>query len=233
MRFFVGTSGYSHKEWKGNFYPAKISPKDMLPYFAERFSTVEMNNTFYRMPTEDVMSGWAEQVPDNFRFIIKAPQSITHRKRLKGAEQEVDHLLRTAAVLKERLGPFLFQLPPNLKKDLARLEAFLEHLGKRGTIAFEFRHESWFDDEVMSCLRAHSCALCIADTEDFPDPELIHTAGWGYVRLRRDEYTDKDLKNWVKKLQSQIWDDVYVFFKHEETGSGPRLGARLIELASA
>jgi uncharacterized protein YecE (DUF72 family) len=232
MRFFVGTSGYSHKEWKGNFYPAKISPKEMLPYYAERFTTVEMNNTFYRMPTEEVMSGWAQQVPENFRFIIKAPQSITHRKRLKGAEQEVDHLLHAAAVLKDRLGPFLFQLPPNLKKDLARLEAFLEFLGKRGTIAFEFRHESWFDDEVMHCLRAHSCALCIADTEDFPDPELIPTAGWGYVRLRRDEYTDKDLKNWVKKLQSQNWDDVYVFFKHEETGSGPRLGARLIELAN-
>jgi uncharacterized protein YecE (DUF72 family) len=233
MRFFVGTSGYSHKEWKGNFYPAKISPKEMLPFYADRFTTVEMNNTFYRMPTEEVMAGWAQQVPDAFRFVIKAPQSITHRKRLKGAELEVDHLLRTSAVLKDRLGPFLFQLPPNLKKDLTRLDAFLESFGNRGAVAFEFRHESWFDDEVMGCLRAHSCALCIADTEDFPDPDLVHTADWGYVRLRRDEYSDKDLKIWAKKLQSQDWNEAYVFFKHEETGSGPRFGTRLIELLNA
>lgn len=233
MRFFVGTSGYSHKEWKGNFYPVKISPKDMLPYYAERFTTVEMNNTFYRMPNEETMATWAAQVPDSFRFVIKAPQAITHRKRLRDATTEVDQLVRTAAVLQNRLGPFLFQLPPNLKKDLPRLEAFLDFLGKRGSIAFEFRHESWFDDEVMSCLRKHCCALCIADTEDFPDPDLIPTTGWGYVRLRRDAYTEKDLKSWSKKLTSQSWDEVYVFFKHEETGSGPKLGARLLELAGS
>src|SRR5260370_1410648 len=186
MRFFVGRRGYSYKEWKGSFYPEKLPQKEMLSYYAERFSTVEINNTFYRMPKPSVLESWADQVPDSFRFVLKAPQVITHRKRLKGVEQETDYLLRTAAVLKGRQGPLLFQLPPNFKKDLTRLEAFLALLGEGALAAFEFRHESWFDDGVFGCLRAKSCALCIADMDAASTTDLVSTAGWGYVRLRRE-----------------------------------------------
>ena len=150
MRFFVGTSGYSYKEWKGTFYPEKLPPKEMLSYYAQRFSTVELNNSFYRLPSVSAVESWAEQVPDSFRFVLKAPQTITHRKRLKNADVETDNLLRTAKVLKERQGPLLFQLPPNLKKDLARLTLFLKILGVRTAAAFEFRHESWLDDWLAS-----------------------------------------------------------------------------------
>jgi uncharacterized protein YecE (DUF72 family) len=231
MRFFVGTSGYSYKEWKGTFYPEKLPQKEMLSYYAQRFSTVEVNNTFYRMPSVSVVQTWAQQVPDSFRFVLKVPQTITHHKRLKNAEEDTDYLLRTAAELKERQGPLLFQLPPNLKKDLPRLEAFLRFLGNRTPSAFEFRHESWFDDEVFDCLRANSCALCVADTDDFAHADLISTAGWGYMRLRREVYTDESLGEWIEKLRSQDWDEAYVFFRHEDAGTGPKLAARFLELA--
>jgi uncharacterized protein YecE (DUF72 family) len=231
MRFFVGTSGYSYKEWKGSFYPEKLPQKEMLSYYAQRFSTVEINNTFYRMPKASVLESWAEQVPDGFRFVLKASQRITHHKRLKGAEDETDYLLRTAAVLKQRQGPMLFQLPPDFKKDLSRLEPFLGLIGDGTRAAFEFRHESWFDDEVFDCLRRNSCALCIADTEDFPCPDCLSTAGWGFVRLRREGYSDESLREWIKRLRSQGWDEAFVFFKHEDAGIGPKLAARFLELA--
>jgi len=230
MRFFVGTSGYSYKEWKGSFYPEKLAQKEMLSYYAQRFSTVEINNTFYRMPKAGVLESWAQQVPDGFRFVLKAPQKITHFKRLKDAEEETDYLLRTAAVLEGHRGPLLFQLPPNFKKDLPRLEPFLNLVG--GTpAAFEFRHESWFDDEVFECLRKNSCALCVADIDDSPCADLVNTAGWGYVRLRREDYTDEYLREWIERLRSQGWDEAYVFFKHEDAGIGPKLAARFLELA--
>lgn len=231
MHFYVGTSGYSYKEWKGTFYPAKFSNEDMLSYYAERFSTVEINNTFYRMPDEDVVASWAKQAPKTFRFVLKAPQLITHRKRLKDAEEPTRHFLRVAALLKNRRGPLLFQLPPNFKKDLPRLESFLKLLGKRTSAAFEFRHESWLDDEVFACLRANSCTLCLADTDDLPNPPLVSTANWGYIRLRRAEYSDKHLKDWIKRLRSQPWAEAYVFFKHEDSGTGPKFAARFLELA--
>ena len=233
MRFFVGTSGYSYKEWKGSFYPEKLPQKEMLNYYAERFSTVEINNTFYRMPKASVLESWADQVPDSFRFVLKAPQVVTHRKRLKGVEQETDYLLRTAAVLKGRQGPLLFQLPPNLKKDLSRLETFLGLLGEGALVAFEFRHESWFDGEVFACLRENSCALCVADMDDASTTDLVNTAGWGYVRLRREDYTDQQLGEWIKRLRSQAWGEAYVFFKHEDAGTGPKFAARFLELAGA
>lgn len=233
MRFFVGTSGYSYKEWKGTFYPEKLPQKEMLSYYAERFATVEINHSFYRMPTSGDLESWAQQVPDAFRFVLKAPQIITHRKRLKNAAIETDHFLRTASVLKQRLGRFLFQLPPNFKKDLARLEAFLALLGDCVPAAFEFRHASWFDDEVFDCLRANSCALCVADMDDSPSSDLVSTAAWGYLRLRRERYTGKQLGAWIAKLRSQGWDDAYVFFKHEDAGTGPKLVARFLELATA
>lgn len=233
MRFFVGTSGYSFKEWKGSSYPEKLPQKEMLSYYAGRFSAVEINSTFYAMPKAEVLESWAGQTPETFRFVLKAPQTITHRRRLKNVEEETDHLLRTAAVLGGRLGPILFQLPPNLKKDLERLEAFLTHFGKRASAAFEFRHESWFDDEVLGCLRRHACPLCVADADDLPAAELTRTADWGLVRLRREAYSDESLLAWIEKLKSQNWGQAYVFFRHEDTGTGPKLAARFVELAGA
>ena len=231
MRTFVGTSGYSYKEWKGSFYPEKLPASEMLRYYAQRFSTVEINNTFYRMPKEQVVESWAGQVPDGFRFVLKASQRITHQKRLVNVEDDTSYLLHMASVLGERQGPLLFQLPPNFKKDLSRLKAFLSLVEGRALTAFEFRHESWFDDEVFECLRASAGALCIADVDNAPEPTLTSTAGWGYLRLRRETYTDQDLAKWIEKLKSTGWQDVYVYFKHEDAGIGPKLATRFIELA--
>jgi uncharacterized protein YecE (DUF72 family) len=231
MRFIVGTSGYSYKEWKGSFYPEKLPQKEMLSYYSQRFSTVELNNTFYRMPRASDLESWAQQVPESFRFALKAPQIITHRKRLKDVQDETEHLLRTASVMKARRGPFLFQLPPNFKKDLPRLEAFLGLIGGGTLAAFEFRHESWFDDEVFDCLRAHSRALVVADIDDVERADLVRTADWGYIRLRREGYTDERLGEWIERFRSQAWDEAYVFFKHEDTGTAPKLAARFLELA--
>lgn len=232
MRFLVGTSGYSYKEWKGGFYPEKLPQKQMLAYYAERFSTVEANNTFYAMPTPALLESWAAQTPATFRFVLKAPQAITHRKRLKNAEEETDRFLAVAATLGDRLGPLLFQLPPNLKKDLPRLDAFLTHLGKRVPVALEFRHESWLDAETTECLRRHSCALCVADADDLPAVDLVDTAGWGYLRLRREGYTEAELAAWIKKIRATGWAEAYVFFRHEDTGTGPRLATQFSELTA-
>jgi uncharacterized protein YecE (DUF72 family) len=233
MQFLVGTSGYSYKEWKGSFYPEKLPQKEMLSFYGKQFSTVEMNNTFYRMPTATVVESWTQQVPKGFRFALKAPQTITHRKRLKGVEQDVDLFQQNASVLKKHLGPLVFQLPPNFKKDLSRLSTLLDQMKEKYRVALEFRHESWFDDEVFDCLRKRSCALCVADAEDLPKPRLTNTASWGYVRLRREAYADKDLKKWIKNLSAQDWKETYVFFKHEDTGTGPKFAARFLELAGS
>jgi uncharacterized protein YecE (DUF72 family) len=233
MQFLLGTSGYSYPGWKGRFYPPKLSPKEMLSFYSQRFATVELNNTFYRMPDQKVVQSWVGQVPDTFQFAIKAPQTITHRKRLKDVGPDIDQLLDTLSALKGLLGPLLIQLPPNLKKDVPRLESFLELLKDRALAAFEFRHESWFDDEVTDCLRTHGCPLCTADVEDGPDARIVGTATWGYVRLRRDSYTDSQLKQWIKQLRSQAWTRTYVFFKHDDVGMGPTLAAHFLELAGA
>ncbi len=232
VRFFVGTSGYSYPKWKGSFYPAKLPQKEMLRYYAERFATVEINNTFYQLPEPGALEAWAEQTPARFRFALKAPQTITHRKRLKEVEAQAAQFLSTAEALKKRLGPLLFQLPPNFKKDLPRLAAFLELLEQRTPVAFEFRHASWFDSDVLACLRANRCALCIADTDEVPCREVISTARWGYVRLRRKKYSKRQLAEWVERLRSQPWNQAYVFFKHEDTGTGPKFAARFLELAA-
>ena len=204
----------------------------MLSYYAQRFSVVELNGTFMRMPSQSTVESWAEEVPSSFRFVLKAPRTITHFKRLKNAEEATSDLLRATAVLKDQLGPLLFQLPPNFKKDIERLDAFLKFLDGKAQVAFEFRHESWFDDEVFACLRAHSCALCAADTDEGPRGPLVHTAAWGYVRLRSEGYSAKELKRWIEQLGSQDWREAYVFFKHEETGSGPKLAKRFLKLAA-
>jgi uncharacterized protein YecE (DUF72 family) len=231
MHYFVGTSGYSYKEWKGSFYPEKLPQKEMLRFYSQKFAAVEVNSSFRRMPEASVLKSWAQQVPEGFRFALKAPQAITHFKRLKNAKAETRELLRTASVLKGRQGPLLFQLPPNFKKDLPRLKTFLRLIGRRTPAAFEFRHESWFDDEVFDCLRENSCALCTADSEDSPWTDLVTTAGWGYVRLRRERYTAKRLQQWSENIRSQLWSETYVFFKHEDTGTGPKLAERFLKLA--
>lgn len=230
MRIFAGTSGYSYKEWKGSFYPAKLSPKKMLSFYADRLSTVEINYTFRKIPSETVVASWARQTPDTFRFILKAPKAITHDKRLKDIEELTDRFLDAAMVLNGQRGPLLFQLPPNFKKDLARLESFLKIIDNRVRLAFEFRHESWYDDEIIDCLRAHSSALCAADVDDVPSTNLVKTADWGYVRLRCETYTDDQLREWISRIQSQSWSEAYVFFKHEDTATGPKLAARFLDL---
>lgn len=231
MQFFVGTSGYSYKEWKGNFYPEKLPAKEMLGYYAQQFSTVEMNNTFYRMPSAAAVASWAEQTPASFRFVLKAPQTITHRKRLKNVEEDVDFFLIAAAALGERRGPLLFQLPPNMKRDLPRLEAFLGLLEGRAKVAFEFRHESWLEADTIDLLRAHQGVLCVADADELPGADLLHTADWGYVRLRREGYTDEALLAWIKSIRSQEWKEAYVFFRHEDTAAGVKLATRFLELS--
>lgn len=228
MQFFVGTSGYSYKEWKGSFYPEKLPAKEMLSFYAQHFSTVEINNSFYRMPTVSVVESWAQQVPESFQFVLKAPQAITHFKRLKECQEPVELFLETASALKERQGPLLFQLPPNFKKDVERLDAFLDLIPKKTHVGFEFRHESWFDADVYDCLKKHSCVLCTADADELPLSELVSTANWGMVRLRREEYSKKQLADWVKKIKAQDWSQVYVFFKHEDTGTGPKFASQFL-----
>ena len=218
MQIRVGTSGYSYREWKGSFYPEKLKNADMLRYYAERFSSVEINNTFYRMPKASVLEAWGEQVPTDFLFVLKASQQITHRKRLKDAGEPLAYLLDTAATLGHRLGPILFQLPPNLKKDINRLRGFLELLPEGRPFAFEFRHETWVDDEVHSALRERNCALVCADTEASGDAgaPIVSTADWGYLRLRRCDYTEAELRPWGDRIRAQPWERAFVFFKHED-----------------
>jgi uncharacterized protein YecE (DUF72 family) len=217
----VGTSGFSYKEWKGSFYPEKIKPADMLRFYGERFGTVEINNTFYRMPTAATLAPWSEQVGEAFRFVLKAPQRITHQKRLAGVEEDVSYFFATAAALGERLGPVLFQLPPYLKKDVDRLDALLRLVPAGRRAALEFRHASWFADDVYDSLRRHGAALCLADTDDEPVEALRSTAPWGYLRLRRLEYDAAALAGWAERVQGQGWEEAFVFFKHEDEGKGP------------
>ena len=232
MNIYVGTSGYSYKEWKGPFYPADLPDKQMLHFYGERFRTVEINNTFYRMPKASVLEGWATEVPADFKFVLKASQRITHMQRLKDAGESVSYLLKVAKVLKERLGPLLFQLPPFLKKDLPRLQEFLPLLPQNRRAAFEFRHQSWFDQEVFDVLREHQAVLCIAEAENDLEIPFVSTADWGYLRLRRPDYGDAELKKWVEKVREQNWKDAFVFFKHEDEGKAPLMGKRFIELAA-
>ena len=230
MGIFVGTSGFSYKEWKGRFYPEKFPADQMLRYYASRFPTVEMNNTFYRMPTEKILLDWAAEVPDTFRFAVKAPQRITHQKRLKDAGEETGHFLKTVNVLGARMGPTLFQLPPNMKKDLARLQEFLGLIPRHWKAAFEFRHPSWYEDDVLAALRDKDAALCIADIGEPGDAPFVATATWGYLKLRRVEYQPGDLETWAARVKSQSWSDTYVFFKHEDEATGPRLAAEFMDL---
>lgn len=230
MRIFAGTSGWQYKEWKGSFYPEEISAADMLEFYAGRFSTVEVNNTFYRMPKESVLHSWAETVPDGFTFVLKASRRITHFGRLKeSAYEPLEYMLATARTLGSRLGPILFQLPPNLKKDVERLKAFVAQIPEGTRAAFEFRHPSWVEDDALEILRSRNLALCIANTEDEQTP-LHATADYGYLRLRKTAYEDGELEGWAEKVGNQDWSDAYVFFKHEDEGTGPELADRFLKL---
>ena len=231
MNLFVGTSGYSYKEWKGSFYPEKLPAKDMLAYYATRLPAVEINNTFYRLPQKTVLENWRDQVPENFRFSVKASQRITHFKRLNGAADETKYMLETAAALGERLGPVLFQLPPNMNKDLPRLEAFLKSLPAETKATWEFRHPTWLEDDVLELLSRHNQPLCISDTDDMPVNHVDKTANWGYLRLRRVNYSAENLAEWLQRVRDQNWDHAYVFFKHEDEGTGPKLAGEFLKLA--
>ena len=225
MQVRVGTSGYSYKEWKGTFYPEKLPADQMLQYYASKFQAVEINNTFYRMPSEKVLLGWAGEVAAGFTFVLKASRRITHEKRLKEVGEEVSYFLKTATTLGDKLGPTLFQLPPNLKKDLPRLKEFLALLPRRWRAALEFRHASWFEDDVFESLREHNVALCVADTGEEGDAPFVATADWGYLRLRREQYEAGELETWAEGVRKQAWGEAFVFFKHEEAGTGPKLAA--------
>jgi len=230
MKLYVGTSGYSYKEWKGSFYPETIAPKDMLAYYASRLHAVELNNTFYRMPQPSMIESWKAQVPKNFRFSVKAPQSITHFRRLNNAGAQTQLMLKTVAALEDRLGAVIFRLPENMKKDLKRLEMFLKELPDDTPAVFDFRHPTCFDDEVVALLRSQNRVFCVSDIEELPESYTFKTADWGYVRLRRERYTKAELVKWVKRIKAQKWKDTYVFFKHEDEGTGPKLAAQFLEL---
>jgi uncharacterized protein YecE (DUF72 family) len=224
----VGTSGFAFKEWKGSFYPEDVAADAMLAFYASRLPTVEINNTFYRLPRTSVVEAWAAQVPDDFRFALKASRRITHFKRLREAGSETEYLLRTSAHLGPKLGAILFQLPPNLPKHVERLERFLELLPPGTRAAFEFRHASWLDDDVFARLRARDVALCVADrgADGEPETPVVATASYGYLRLRRERYAPEDLTAWAARIAAQPWTDALAYFTHEL--EGPALAAQLL-----
>jgi uncharacterized protein YecE (DUF72 family) len=228
---WIGTSGYNYPEWKGTFYPQTLPAAKMLPYYAERFSTVEINYTFYRTPTEKIVEGWSQATPAQFRLTLKAPKRITHDARLRDCGDRVHQFLDTAATLGPKLGALLFQLPPNLKKDLPLLEAFLAEFPPRLCAAFEFRHVSWFDDEIFEALRRRNVALCTADSEKLSAPVEL-TADYAYFRLRDEGYTPEDIVRWGETIREKTsaCRDVFVYFKHEESGKGPEFARRLMDV---
>jgi uncharacterized protein YecE (DUF72 family) len=222
MNLKAGTSGFAFKEWKGSFYPKDLKDDGMLGFYASKFPIVEINNTFYRLPREEVLQNWAAQVPDSFTFSIKASQRITHFARIKPeCASALDFLLKNTASLGARLGPILFQLPPNMKKDTERLRGFLAMLPTDRRFTVEFRHESWFADDVYDALRERDIPMCVIDQPDFASP-FVRTASWGYARLHRFDYDDAALASWGRRIADQGWSDAYVVFKHDEgVGSGP------------
>lgn len=232
MELLAGTSGFSYKEWLGKFYPEKLAPDAMLRFYAGHFATVEINNTFYRMPAEDVLARWATEVPERFEFTLKAPRRITHEKRLREAGPDVAEFVRRAQLLGGKLGALLFQLPPFLKKDLSRLKDFLGEVPPGARAAFEFRHESWQDDEVYGALRERGAMLCVTDT-DTGDTPFVATADCGYLRLRRTHYEDAELRAWAERIAATGLARVYVYFMHEDDALGAVFAQRLNEFWQA
>ncbi len=233
MQILAGTSGYSYKEWCGSFYPEKLAASKMLAYYATQLPVVEINNTFYQLPKAALLEGWRQQVPPGFRFVVKASRRITHIKRIGDVESETSYLLDTVSSLGEQLGAILFQLPPYMRCDLPRLQAFLELLPAGTNAAFEFRHPSWNDAAVLAALSAHGCALCASDTDEGEEPALARTAAFTYLRLRRENYDDDALGRWLERLHAGGWERAYVFFKHEDGAVGPRLARRFLKMAGS
>jgi uncharacterized protein YecE (DUF72 family) len=231
MRVNVGTSGYAYKEWKPSFYPKDVPAKGMLSFYATKLDTVEINNSFYRLPERETVERWASEVPAGFTFALKAPQTITHRLRLVGAAAATKDFIAIADLLGKRMAPLLFQLPPFQKKDLPRLRSFLADLPKRVRVAFEFRHESWFEADVFDVLREHGAALCIAEADDLKTP-IVATTDWGYLRLRRDDYTTRAVTAWAPRILEQPWKEAFVFMKHDE-GKAPVFAQALAKALAA
>lgn len=229
--FWIGTSGYNYKEWRGSFYPPELAEQEMLKFYAQRFTSVEINYTFYRMPNVRTLQGWAKETPECFTFTLKAPRRITHDLRLRDAGDPLTYFCETSKALKNRLGALLFQLPPFLKKDLARLEDFLHQVPPGFRTAFEFRNATWYADDVFECLQRFDAALCIAEHEDRCAP-FEQTANFGYFRLRKAAYSDADLAAWAQRFEDAAsrWNDVFVYFKHEEAGKAALYAAKLSNL---
>jgi uncharacterized protein YecE (DUF72 family) len=231
MNAWIGTSGFQYAEWKGKFYPEDLPAAKMLPFYAERLSTTEINYTFHRIPAAKTIANWTNLTPNRFQFALKAPQKITHWSKLRDCADTMRYFHDVTSGLGEKLGPVLFQLPPTFKKDVIVLADFVNCLPTGRRAAFEFRHESWFGEDVWDVLRAQNVALCIAETEDFQTPE-VPTADYGYLRLRREDYTVADVERWTQFVsgQDKNWRDAYVYFKHEEAGIGPRLAMQMMDV---
>ena len=230
MNYWIGTSGFQYAEWKGTFYPEKMPTAKMLPFYAERLSTTEINYSFHRIPSAKTIEGWYQATPERFKFSLKAPQKVTHWAKLKNCGDTMRFFHQVITDLEGKLGPVLFQLPPTLKKDAALLETFLADIPEGMRCAFEFRDASWFDDEIYALLRTKNLALCIAESEKLATPDIA-TADYGYLRLRREDYQDADVARWseVVKAHAADWSDAFVYFKHEDSGIGPKLASQMME----
>ena len=226
--YWVGTSGYNYQEWKGNFYPEDLSDKKMLAYYGERFTSVEINYTFYRLPTNRILSNWAAEVPERFRFTLKAPRRITHDQRLRSVEDTLASFCSIAKTLGQKLGAMLFQLPPFMKKDVELLEVFLHELPTGLRPVVEFRHASWLSDDTYEVLKRFGVALCVADSEERTTP-LEKTTSFGYLRLRRTDYDEAAIADWAARAHAAGWDEVFVYFKHEDQGTGPAYAQRFVD----
>jgi len=229
MEILAGSSGFSYAEWKGSFYPPDLASSKMLAFYGSKLPAVEINNTFYRLPKTSVLEKWRAQVPESFAFAIKASRRITHMKRLKDCAEETAYLVKTVASLGSQLGALLFQLPPYLRCDTGRLEAFLKLLPKETPAVFEFRHESWLDANILALLGDENRPLVWVDQDDAETGELPVTADWAYLRLRRSGYGPDELKGWRERLASQPFQRALVFFKHEEEGAGPALATAFLQ----
>jgi uncharacterized protein YecE (DUF72 family) len=226
--YWIGTSGYAYKQWKGRFYPETLSDAEMLRYYASRFAAVEINYTFYRFASVRQLQSWSKEVPEQFTFTLKAPRRITHELRLRDAADMAADFCETARALKHKLGALLFQLPPFLKRDTPRLEDFLHQLPPGFRVAFEFRNPTWFADEVYETLRRFGVALCVVESPERVVP-LEVTADFGYFRLRQAEYSDADLAACAARIQAAAgnWQDIFIYFKHEADAQGPVFAAKL------
>lgn len=230
MNHWIGTSGFQYPEWKGTFYPADMPTSKMLGFYTEHFATTEVNYSFRRIPSPKTIQNWWQGTPERFKFSLKAPQKVTHFAKLKNCEDTMRYFCQVICDLEAKLGPVLFQLPPALKRDTGLLAAFLEDVPAGLRAAFEFRHPSWFDEEVFAVLNAKNIALCIAESADLSAP-VVATADYGYLRLRREDYMDADMERWATAIREKekVWPDVFVYLKHEESGTGPRLAKQLID----